>query len=263
VRTIGERKLSVKPYFINLRSRLKGAFLVQFEGLAAGWSKRSLRSSCRRSLNALSEKQALVKTYEQRSTPTRKLKLINDWLTRFAINADKSLGTEDRAVYLATCVEGFSDVECELLEAAFLACIRSHTFKTIPSIGDVRQHLNKAESKAAEEEAAQKWQRVLEYARRHFHPDLSVRRGPRISERTRRAIAAAGGLGYLSECSKQSLVFARKHFVESYLRWRELEQVERLLPPGKVRDLLTEYATMISVEHLLKSSGSSEAPTEG
>jgi hypothetical protein len=77
-----------------------------------------------------------------------------------------------------------------------------------------------------------------------------------MSKRTRRAINATGGLAYLSECIGDNLVFARKRFIEAYLRWDELKRDEYLLPPGEVKNLLADIASTMSVERLLG------APTE-
>lgn len=169
---------------------------------------------------------------------------------RFAINADKALDAKTQAVYVSTWADGFADIEPNMLKTAFIACLRSHTFKTMPTIGDIRQHLERAEDMSADEKAAQKWQEVRDYIRLHYHPDLGAS-GPRISERTRRAINAAGGLTYLSECGKENLVFARKRFIESYLRWQELTQDEYLLPEGELKNLLEGAAANLSVERLL------------
>jgi hypothetical protein len=158
---------------------------------------------------------------------------------RFALNVDKGLDAEGQAVYCTLWEEGFSDLDLGSLNAAFVACIRSLTYKTMPTIADVRKHLDQAQTNAAEEGAAQKWDQVRQYIRLHYHPDLSVNSGPRISERTRRAINAAGGLTYLSECLGDALVFARKRFIESYLSWESLEQDKYLLPDGELKNALS------------------------
>jgi hypothetical protein len=84
--------------------------------------------------------------------------------------------------------------------------------------------------KSAEEEAAQKWTKVLDYIRVHWNPDIPPKNAPRITERTMRAIKAAGGLAYLSDCDRESLQWARKRFIETYLRYGELQQGEYLPP---------------------------------
>ena len=187
------------------------------------------------------------------SNSSSKRELISEWVVRFALNADKPLNAKEQAVYCSTWEEGFSDVDEGRLKAAFIACLRSHMFKTIPTIGDIRRHLQNAESNKAEEEAAQKFDEVLRYFREECHPDLKDRQPRKISERTRRAINAAGGARHLRECIGDDLVFARKRFIESYLRWNELEQGRFLLPEGEVTNLLAGVAKNMSVERLLEA----------
>jgi hypothetical protein len=47
-------------------------------------------------------------------------------------------------------------------------------------------------------------------------------------------------------------VFARKRFIESCLRWDELEQNKFLLPEGEFKRLFAETAKTMSVERLLE-----------
>ena len=180
---------------------------------------------------------------KQRSDPTSTPKdsLINEWLSRFAVNAGTPLDDKTRAIYRSMWRDGFADVEADRLKAAFVACLRSHTFKTIPTIGDVRQHLSQAESNASESEAAQKWDTVLAYAL-SLSPDYSPKNPRPISERTQRAINAAGGLTFIRECDAAALTWARKRFLESYVQWGQLEQDKYLLPDGELKTLLAATA---------------------
>ena len=173
--------------------------------------------------------------------------LINDWLSRFAANASIALDDKNRAVLFSTWKDGFADVDAGRLQAAFVACLRSHTFKTIPTIGDVRKHLSRAEGNAAEEEAANKWETVRGYAVRRS-PDFSDKNPPRILPRTQAAINAAGGLDRIRECDSDALVWCRKAFLESYVRWGELEQDQYLLPDGQVKNLLAQAAKKLLPE---------------
>ena len=122
-----------------------------------------------------------------------------------------------------------------------------------PTPAEVLGFISIAEDNAAEEKAAQKWNEVRQYIREDYHPDLKNHSGRPISERTRRAIKAAGGLAYLSECVADNLVFARKRFIESYLRWDELEQGKFLLPEGEVKRVLSEAAERLNIPHLLEA----------
>lgn len=146
-------------------------------------------------------------------------------------------------------VFALSNLTSQQIDAVFDEAGRS--LKFWPSAAEVLGFISTAEKISNEAKAAMKFEQVLQYIRHHFHPHLGVRGGPRISERTCRAINAAGGLAYLSECSKESLVFARKRFLEEYRRWEELKQDEYLLPDGKVKKLLADTAAHVSVERSL------------
>ena len=166
--------------------------------------------------------------------------LIKEWVFRFQANAGQNLTPEHASTVVGLWTEAFADLTDGTLEAAFRKTICSCTFW--PKIADIRQHIERGRVNCAEEEAAQKWQRVRDYIRMHYNPDLKISSGPKICERTWRAINAAGGFAYLSECGKENLVFARKRFIESYLRWQELRQDEYMLPEGKVKKLLCAVA---------------------
>lgn len=161
---------------------------------------------------------------------------------RFALNADKALDAGTQAVYVSTWADGFADVDPDRLKAAFITCLRSHTFKTMPTIGDVRKHLSEAEAKAGTFEAEQKWTQVLGYIREHYHPDLSNYRAPRLSAHTDHAVRAAGGLAFINECSKESLQWAKKRFIEDYVAWTELDRGQFLLPDGSIRAMFKQVA---------------------
>jgi hypothetical protein len=116
----------------------------------------------------------------------------------------------------------------------------------MPTIGDIRQHLRKAAGSAADEEAAQKWTQVLEYIRLHWSPDIPSK--TRIRERTQRAINAAGGLAYIADCEPEAKQWARKRFLEAYVRYAELQQEQYLLPDGEVKNLLAGLAQTKALE---------------
>ena len=178
---------------------------------------------------------------QSHSRPTSsKNDLINEWLTRFALNASVALDTKTRALYASTWAEGFADIEPGRLKAAFIACLRSHTFKTMPTIGDVRQHLSKAEESAANLEAEQKWQQVLTYAQ-STSPDYPTR-PIKIKDQTQAALRAAGGLNWIRDCPKDDLQWAKKRFVEAFTSWNALEKNQFLLPDGEVKTLIAGAA---------------------
>jgi len=176
--------------------------------------------------------------------------LIREWVVRFALNADKPLNAKEQAVYCSMWEEGFSDLDTGRLKGAFIACLRSQTFKTMPTIGDVRQHLSKAEVDANTLGAEKKWQEVLDYIRIFYSPDLGIdRKAPPIGEHTMTAIRAAGGIRWIHECDREQLVWCKKAFIESYLAWDRLEKGHFLLPEGPVKDAFGAIAELKSLEN--------------
>jgi hypothetical protein len=189
------------------------------------------------------------KSHSKDSGNSSKRALIVEWLVRYALNADKPLTAKEQSLYASSWEQGFADVDAVRLKAAFIACYRTHAFKTIPTVGDIRQHLQKAETGAAETEAARKWDQVKVYAER-LSPDFPDRNPPRILPRTRAAINAAGGLSFIRDCDAEALTWARKRFIESYIRWSELERDQFLLPDGMIKKLFAEVAASKSAPRL-------------
>ena len=175
-------------------------------------------------------------------TSNSKSALISEWVVRFALNAEKGLPAKEQAVYRTMWEEGFSDVDAGRLKAAFVACLRSHTFKTIPTIGDIRQHLQKAQGKAAEEHAELNWQRVVKIRRVSWNPDMPGAGLPKFSKRVGRAVRASGIFNQ-SDMGPEALhVWAKKRFIEAFIRYGELERDGFLLPEGEVKHLFTDWA---------------------
>jgi hypothetical protein len=143
-------------------------------------------------------------------------------------------------ILVNTWVEVFADLKPGQVDAAFSEAERS--LKSFwPSPGEVRAFISTAETNAVEEEAAQKWLKVLDYAVRRS-PDIREKNPPRISEHTRRAINHAGSLDWIRDCPAKELQWARTRFIEEYIRYAELKQDEHLLPDGEVKNLLADAA---------------------
>ena len=203
------------------------------------------------------ENLAVMRTSKPHCEPlTAKSQLIREWLVKFSLNANERLSDLTLQGYRQMWEEAFADLEPPVLLAAFSRTLKSCKF--FPKVADILEHVERAADNSAGEGAGLKWQQVRDAIRLHYHPDLGGWRGPKLSERTRRAINAAGGLAYLSECVGDDLVFARKRFVESYLRWDELKQNEYLLPDGEIKKLLAEAAENLSVGRALVTTRNRE-----
>jgi hypothetical protein len=137
-----------------------------------------------------------------------------------------------------------SQLTPEQIGAAFRRAETACRF--FPSPAEVLGFVSAAQASAIEEEAGQKWTRVLEYAVRRS-PDIPEHNPPRISDKTRSAIRAAGDLDYIRDCDRESLQWARKRFVEAYVRYVQLEHDGHLLPDGEIKSLLETVAAQKSL----------------
>jgi hypothetical protein len=181
------------------------------------------------------ESKLAVISQSKTQEPSASDALVRERLFRFGVNFEK-----DVAPVLPLWLEAFGGMKPETLEPLFRKALNACKF--FPKIADILEHVEHAKENASEEEAAQKWTWVLEYIRLHWNPDIPPRNAPRISERTGRAIRAAGGFAYIADCDLESKQWARKRFIESYVRYGELQQEQYLLPDGELRNLLADVA---------------------
>jgi hypothetical protein len=182
---------------------------------------------------------ALAKISPRPACSTSTENVVRERLTRLA-----ELIRKDGAAYPLTPVlvnlwiEVFADLSPQHVAAAFSKAEKS--LKFWPSPGEVRAFVP-IDAMLEPIEAALKWDTVLAYAVR-CSPDYPDKNPPRILPRTQSAINAAGGLGYVRECDRESLTWVRKRFIEAYVRYGELQQSEYLLPEGGVKNLLATAA---------------------
>lgn len=160
---------------------------------------------------------------------------------RFAVNADRALTAGEQSVLRSTWEDAFVEIDPVRLKSAFIATLRSHTFKTIPTVGDVLQHVQHARENDLLEEAARKWEQVVTFAA-GLSDDYPDRRKTNILPRTQAAIRGAGGLRHIRDCKTESLEWARKNFMQAYIRYSEIERDQALLPDGELKAMLVQVA---------------------
>ena len=104
-----------------------------------------------------------------------------------------------------------------------------------PVPAHVRELLERPAKLALDRAAELAWQTTLEAINQHYHPDLGWR-GPALAQPD--AVNAAGGIDYLWRASATKLIWAKKAFLESYLRDEQLKQYGE--PAPEIRKLLAE-----------------------
>jgi hypothetical protein len=190
-------------------------------------------------LTAVISMRRTLPSLQQQDAGRTSEEIIREWIARFATNCGQVLSEARVLLWL----DEFSRVEPERLEAAFGAVMRSHAINTIPQVGEIHALLDRVEQLGGEAEAEDAWAFALNYATKHYHPDLGVdRRAPELQPKIERAIIAAGGLRWLWGCPEEQLQWAKKSFVASLKNSAELERVADLLPNrSEARKLLGQW----------------------
>lgn len=144
-------------------------------------------------------------------------------------------------------VEALSGWRLDLVAAAFKKVIS--TFEPtnackFPVPAHVLKILENRAEVNLEDEAETEWQSLLQKIEAHYHPDVGWR-GPKLSSRSDHAAKAASGVHYISQCSEGDLVWAKKRFIECYLRDEKLEG-EDFSP--EMKQLMNPLAALKSME---------------
>jgi hypothetical protein len=163
--------------------------------------------------------------------------LIKEWLFRFGIEHK-----EDVAPRLPLWLEAFGGMEPEKLQILFVRAIQN--IKFFPKISEILQPCDVASTAYADEQAERAWQKILEYRRRFWNPDMPggfSSSAPQLSDRMQTA-ARASGVFRDFDTLEALHTWAKKAFIESYQRYGELKQDEYLLPPGEIKNLISELA---------------------
>lgn len=188
----------------------------------------------------------LATTCEPRSKPSERLsksQLIREWIAKLALNAGQALDATAIGVYQAIWEEGFEELPYGVLEAAFKKTLRTRKFWPV-KVADVLEHVERAKKAATTEAADRAWEYVLDLRRVYWNPDMPAgfsRGMPKLSPRIERACRAAGV--FRDHESVEALhVWAKKQFIESFLRWDETGESENLLPNGEIKSLLASFA---------------------
>jgi len=164
--------------------------------------------------------------------------LIKEWLWKFGANYK-----EDVAPLLPVWLEAFDGIKPEVLVSLFGRALK--TCKFFPKVSEILEPIRKAEETATPEAAEQAWQRVLEVRRLHWNPDIPApfqRALATLTDRERQAARAAGVFQDF-ESVEALHTWAKKPFVESFIRYDELERDGHLLPEGEIKNLLQSVGT--------------------
>jgi hypothetical protein len=172
--------------------------------------------------------------------------LSSDAIRQFLVKAGEVYGRPITSALVSIWIDELAEYSADKLAGMFRHVLRTwkpEYGKTFPVPADVLAPLDATAKKELASRADLEWQKLLDYIRRYYWADGPwEHRAPKLPERVRVSSNAAGGLAYLNECDRESLQWAKKRFVESYIAWEEMKKDQWLLPDGNLRNLLTQGA---------------------
>lgn len=99
-----------------------------------------------------------------------------------------------------------------------------------PVPAQLLSHIWDAQGNQSKVEAEEAWESLLDWMHRYYRPDCRDMKYPLMESNIRHAASAAGGLEHISTCPvEKELPWAKKKFIEAYLRMAQLEKDQPLL----------------------------------
>jgi len=178
----------------------------------------------------------------------------SDAIRQFLVKAGEVYGKQITAPLVSIWIEALEPYPVETLAPLFRKVFA--TCKFFPTPAEVLEPLQVVKEAALPEEASAAWQKVLDIRRLEWypeHPQYAARALAKLPERVQRAARAAGVFQEISE-PDQLHVWKKKTFLESYLRWNELEEGKFLLPDGELKTMLSDVASAKAIPALPPSA---------
>ena len=176
-------------------------------------------------------------------TQERRDSTVKAWLIRLSATFPRELPPEIFSVW----IRALSDLRLETIEAAFAQIEK--TFKptsacTFPVPGHVRELVITANAGLLESEAETAWQKTMRVIAKHYcGADIGWdRHAAPLIGRVDHAARAAGGVPFLATCAEEELVWAKKRFIECYLRDENLPEWEQFGMPRELLQIVADIA---------------------
>lgn len=125
--------------------------------------------------------------------------------------------------------EGFKRLERTFVPTA--AC-------PFPVPAHLRLPIEQARENAQIVTGEQAWEKSMEWVRRFYRPDCRNMNRPELSQLNSRCLAAAGGAGYVSDCSLEELAWAKKRFLEAYASLNRLHIDAHFIGNGEAKQIM-------------------------
>jgi hypothetical protein len=146
----------------------------------------------------------------------------------------KPLTEQDYDIYTAA----LGDLPEEAIDAACEKYMQEGKWFPLPA--NIREMIAVPEKAVNSLIAEEAWNAALTWVRRwYLGVDMGFdRRAPELDEKQRRGIIAAGGFDWVSSCSLEKLIWAKKEFIEKFNEQQAVEESGNLIGRGEASNIL-------------------------
>ena len=189
------------------------------------------------------------KQQESAETSKRRDSIVRNWLVRLAALYNRDLAAPIFGIWFDT----LKDLKPDVVGIAFNRVEKTFVPTSacpFPTPAHVRAFIDEANENSKQVEAEDTWNGALAAIEKQYHPDVGWR-GPTLDWRTEHALRAAGGAHFISQCPGNDLVWAKKRFLECYLRDEQLQSDFELLgTDSEIVKTIKSIADKKSIENL-------------
>jgi hypothetical protein len=143
-----------------------------------------------------------------------------------------------------------SDLTPAQLEAACELVTKTHRFPTMPRPADILAQVKNADGEAEKALASEGWDKAWEWFNGSWHPDCGFYGSRHLCDmdpKAEHAFRQAGSFTFLYNADQEQLQWARKRFIEAYLRAGELQARGELLTSGEAKRLLRDITERVAL----------------
>jgi len=152
---------------------------------------------------------------------------------------------------IATWCEALSDLDLDAIDVACAQLEKTWTSGFLPTPGNVREQITRADAAGFALETEREWQYLLDWVRRYFIPDIGVaREAPALPPDVEHAALAAGGFRWLESCAESELQWARRRFGEALANLEQSRASEHLLTRAGAKRILASLARPVEPKRL-------------
>lgn len=172
--------------------------------------------------------------------------VVRKWLAVIAENGSKEISPGLVSVW----IEAFRGIPIRVLESALKKTLETWRISQIPPIGEILSHIQTANELAEDLGAEKAWEEALRHAQDLGNDYLIASAKEPDDEAMMAGVRAAGGWHWISQCSEEQLIWAKKTFREICAKHKAAPELLRLATTPEGEELRKQIAAIAQRKQL-------------